>query len=70
MVVEDGYEFYNERVLVTVFSAPNVSIPTMRAEHKLMINSTAESSTTGELLWQSMQSCYACLLYTSPSPRD
>jgi serine/threonine-protein phosphatase PP1 catalytic subunit len=27
MVVEDGYEFFNDRVLVTVFSAPNVSIP-------------------------------------------
>jgi serine/threonine-protein phosphatase PP1 catalytic subunit len=25
MVVEDGYEFFNERTLVTVFSAPNVS---------------------------------------------
>lgn len=25
MVVEDGYEFFNDRVLVTVFSAPNVS---------------------------------------------
>lgn len=24
MVVEDGYEFFNERLLVTVFSAPNV----------------------------------------------
>lgn len=24
MVVEDGYEFFNDRVLVTVFSAPNV----------------------------------------------
>lgn len=23
MVVEDGYEFWNERTLVTVFSAPN-----------------------------------------------
>ena len=23
MVVEDGYEFYNDRSLVTVFSAPN-----------------------------------------------
>jgi serine/threonine-protein phosphatase PP1 catalytic subunit len=23
MVVEDGYEFFNERILVTVFSAPN-----------------------------------------------
>jgi serine/threonine-protein phosphatase PP1 catalytic subunit len=27
MVVEDGYEFFNDRVLVTVFSAPNVSSP-------------------------------------------
>lgn len=25
MVVEDGYEFYQDRILVTVFSAPNVS---------------------------------------------
>jgi serine/threonine-protein phosphatase PP1 catalytic subunit len=23
MVVEDGYEFYNDRTLVTIFSAPN-----------------------------------------------
>jgi len=23
MVVEDGYEFFNDRILVTVFSAPN-----------------------------------------------
>lgn len=27
MVVEDGYEFFTDRVLVTVFSAPNVSLP-------------------------------------------
>lgn len=27
MVVEDGYEFFNDRLLVTVFSAPNVSAP-------------------------------------------
>lgn len=26
MVVEDGYEFFNDRLLVTVFSAPNVSV--------------------------------------------
>jgi serine/threonine-protein phosphatase PP1 catalytic subunit len=26
MVVEDGYEFFSDRVLVTVFSAPNVSL--------------------------------------------
>lgn len=29
MVVEDGYEFFNDRILVTVFSAPNVSTPKM-----------------------------------------
>lgn len=28
MVVEDGYEFYQDRILVTVFSAPNVSVVT------------------------------------------
>ena len=27
MVVEDGYEFFSDRILVTVFSAPNVSLP-------------------------------------------
>lgn len=27
MVVEDGYEFFNDKVLVTVFSAPNVGHP-------------------------------------------
>jgi len=27
MVVEDGYEFFSDRILVTVFSAPNVSFP-------------------------------------------
>ena len=27
MVVEDGYEFFNDRILVTVFSAPNVRAP-------------------------------------------
>lgn len=29
MVVEDGYEFFNDRILVTVFSAPNVSPATL-----------------------------------------
>lgn len=32
MVVEDGYEFFTDRILVTVFSAPNVS-----ARHRLII---------------------------------
>jgi len=30
MVVEDGYEFFTDRVLVTVFSAPNVSVVEFR----------------------------------------
>ena len=30
MVVEDGYEFFTDRVLVTVFSAPNVTISLLR----------------------------------------
>ena len=29
MVVEDGYEFYSDRILVTVFSAPNVRLSLM-----------------------------------------
>ena len=31
MVVEDGYEFFNDRILVTVFSAPNVSLLTQNS---------------------------------------
>lgn len=31
MVVEDGYEFFEDRLLVTLFSAPNVSIPSFLA---------------------------------------
>lgn len=30
MVVEDGYEFFNDRILVTVFSAPNVSLASLK----------------------------------------
>ncbi len=30
MVVEDGYEFFNDRILVTVFSAPNVSLQILK----------------------------------------
>jgi serine/threonine-protein phosphatase PP1 catalytic subunit len=32
MVVEDGYEFFDERILVTVFSAPNVRCPSLTGE--------------------------------------
>lgn len=37
MVVEDGYEFYQDRILVTVFSAPNVSAPHKAACFMLMV---------------------------------
>jgi serine/threonine-protein phosphatase PP1 catalytic subunit len=56
MVVEDGYEFFDDRVLVTVFSAPNVSlgrnIHTQDLCNQNMANgsnSTVASLTTGEL---------------------
>lgn len=51
MVVEDGYEFFNDRILVTVFSAPNVSqAEFVKSEASTnALCSTAASSTTGEL---------------------
>ena len=33
MVVEDGYEFFSDRILVTVFSAPNVSSPLIHKQY-------------------------------------
>jgi serine/threonine-protein phosphatase PP1 catalytic subunit len=50
MVVEDGYEFFSDRILVTVFSAPNVSAHTI--QWRLYANfhgSTVASSITGAL---------------------
>ena len=52
MVVEDGYEFFNDRVLVTVFSAPNVGFspppgPKMRLEKGQ--ETTDRSSTVANL---------------------
>ncbi len=49
MVVEDGYEFFTDRVLVTVFSAPNVSFSFGSDVNWAVLtrSSTAESSTTG-----------------------
>ena len=52
MVVEDGYEFFNDRVLVTVFSAPNVSRwsnSELLLRNMLTVSSIAASSITGEL---------------------
>lgn len=36
MVVEDGYEFFDDRILVTVFSAPNVRIPKLKYTPNLL----------------------------------
>lgn len=36
MVVEDGYEFYEDRVLVTIFTAPNVSPQILSVHTELM----------------------------------
>lgn len=49
MVVEDGYEFFNERILVTVFSAPNVRNSAYRCGETStdISNSTVANSTTG-----------------------
>lgn len=62
MVVEDGYEFFTDRVLVTVFSAPNVSKiePLAMSFFQLTFEfSTVESSTTGELSCRSLVNCCA-----------
>ena len=48
MVVEDGYEFFNDRVLVTVFSAPNVgSAISSLARSSLILFSIVASSIIG-----------------------
>lgn len=47
MVVEDGYEFYQDRILVTVFSAPNVSCFIGFSRTRLTFLSTVVNSTIG-----------------------
>ncbi|KAL6413596.1 Serine/threonine-protein phosphatase PP-Z [Ilyonectria robusta] len=47
MVVEDGYEFFNDRVLVTVFSAPNVRSPPLLALTLLTCCSIVANLITG-----------------------
>ena len=48
MVVEDGYEFFQDRILVTVFSAPNVRLVFWVRRSMLTMPSTAGSLTIGE----------------------
>jgi diadenosine tetraphosphatase ApaH/serine/threonine PP2A family protein phosphatase len=70
MVVEDGYEFFTDRVLVTVFSAPNVSAyRTDNVQTLLTMPSTAANSTTGVRSCQSQENCYAASNFSSLSTR-
>ena len=59
MVVEDGYEFFNDRILVTVFSAPNVSLTPPHSDIMLKPPSTVANLTIGERSCLSRQNCSA-----------
>ena len=62
MVVEDGYEFFSDRILVTVFSAPNVSIPrpSIQWDNDTDLDvSIAANSTIGVPSCPCQASCYA-----------
>lgn len=64
MVVEDGYEFFNDRVLVTVFSAPNVRLQQITLSFKIILLiccSTVESLTIG------VRSCRCLRSYSAAS---
>ena len=64
MVVEDGYEFFQDRILVTVFSAPNVCVPVSLVVHQADLTySTAANSIIGVLPCLSTTSFYAVLNY-------
>lgn len=67
MVVEDGYEFFNDRVLVTVFSAPNVSCSLRVARTALTSHSTAANLITGEPSCRSTRNFCAALSCSSLS---
>lgn len=65
MVVEDGYEFFTDRVLVTVFSAPNVRYSYDTGEPPLTCHSTAENSTIGAQSCPCRENCFAVLSSSS-----
>jgi serine/threonine-protein phosphatase PP1 catalytic subunit len=66
MVVEDGYEFFTDRVLVTVFSAPNVSNLSLVPEEPLTQCSIAANSTTGAQSCLCQESCFVASSFSSP----
>lgn len=59
MVVEDGYEFFNDRILVTVFSAPNVCFYQQFQWIMLILYSIAANSTIGVRSCPCLASCCA-----------
>jgi serine/threonine-protein phosphatase PP1 catalytic subunit len=69
MVVEDGYEFFTDRVLVTVFSAPNVSNLSLVPEEPLTQCSIAANSTTGAQSCLCQESCFVASSFSSPLTR-
>lgn len=71
MVVEDGYEFYNDRTLVTVFSAPKcVNRCLLHNDLSALIFirriAIAASLTTLEQSCQFQKTCYAPLSFSNP----
>jgi serine/threonine-protein phosphatase PP1 catalytic subunit len=77
MVVEDGYEFFTDRILVTVFSAPNVSrllifLFSVLVKCGMLIydrSSIAENSIIGVPSCRSRPSSSVALSCSSPSTR-
>lgn len=67
MVVEDGYEFYTDRLLVTVFSAPNVSSLGESLLHLLILDSIVANLITGVQSCQCRATCFAALNFLNLS---
>lgn len=67
MVVEDGYEFYTDRLLVTVFSAPNVSSLGESLLLLLILDSIVANLITGVQSCQCRATCFAALNFLNLS---
>ena len=65
MVVEDGYEFFNDRILVTVFSAPNVSFCFFEKRMPLTLPSIVENLIIGAPSCLFLENCFAVLSCSS-----
>ena len=65
MVVEDGYEFFNDRLLVTVFSAPNVSTADFTLDHELTLAPCFDSTVVSLII--GAPSCPSLQIYSAAS---